>query len=365
MENSGHNSFSEKGGYNMSILEIKKLEKHDEHSLIFPEFNLTASEKDIIAIHASTNVRSILLKMLMGEIPIPSGSIFVCGEQITRTSMKFVHSKIGFSLLDDGLYERLSVKDNYLFYRTIYSSKLSIEDCIRAVQLESKKGYRVSKLTYSEKRRVHFGRLLFQNPDLYIFEEPDQNVDLETKQILIKLVKQLSQDGKAILILTNNIESALFVTNQVYRLDETGLHALDVLSEEDVTKEEASATKEEEEVVIQPVRFEKIPTKVNDKIVLFDPPEIDYIESSEGNSIIFINGEAYPCAFTMAELETRLNPYGFFRCHRSYIVNLQKVREVVTFTRNSFSLVLADAKKSSIPLSKTKMAELKGMLGLK
>jgi ABC-2 type transport system ATP-binding protein len=60
-----------------------------------------------------------------------------------------------------------------------------------------------------------------------------------------------------------------------------------------------------------------------------------------------------------------LRSYGFFRCHRSYIVNLQKVREVVTFTRNSYSLVLDDARKSSVPLSKTKMAELKEMMGIK
>ena len=65
------------------------------------------------------------------------------------------------------------------------------------------------------------------------------------------------------------------------------------------------------------------------------------------------------------ELEERLQHFGFFRCHRSYIVNLQKVREVITWTRNSYSLILDDEKKSNIPLSKSKMAELKAMLGLK
>ena len=49
-------------------------------------------------------------------------------------------------------------------------------------------------------------------------------------------------------------------------------------------------------------------------------------------------------------------PFGFFRCHRSYIVNLQKVREVITWTRNSYSLILENKEKTSIPLSKAKMA---------
>ena len=80
---------------------------------------------------------------------------------------------------------------------------------------------------------------------------------------------------------------------------------------------------------------------------------------------LHIKGEGFPTTFTLNELEERLQHFGFFRCHRSYIVNLQKVREVITWTRNSYSLILDDEKKSNIPLSKTKMAELKGMLGLK
>ena len=100
-------------------------------------------------------------------------------------------------------------------------------------------------------------------------------------------------------------------------------------------------------------------------MVLFDPPEIDYIESYDGQANIYVKGEAFPGNFTLSHLEERIHHYGFFRCHRSYIVNLQKVREVITWTRNSYSLVLDDQEKSSIPLSKTKMAELKDMLGLK
>ncbi|MFE8697090.1 LytTR family transcriptional regulator DNA-binding domain-containing protein [Cytobacillus sp. FJAT-53684] len=354
----------------MSILKINELEKHEEHSVVFPAFSLEVLEKDVIAIHSSTNVMASLLKLFLGELSASSGEIRI-NEQVVTKSKQAYFSQVGLFLLNDGLYERLSVKDHFSFYKKLYSSGLSIDEGLSMTQLEAKRNVPISRLTASEKRRVHFGRLLFQNPALLLFEEPDQNADLETKRVFLKLVRKLSEKGKGVIILTGNMESALAVTNKVFRLDETGLHILDVVSDE----ESADALSEgelksedqmnEDEVIVQPVRFEKIPTKVNDKIVLFDPTEIDYIESNEGQSTIYIKGEAYPSVFTMVELEHRLHPYGFFRCHRSYIVNLQKVREVVTWTRNSFTLVLADAKKSSIPLSKTKMAELKGMLGLK
>jgi ABC-2 type transport system ATP-binding protein len=350
----------------MAILKITNLEEHDEHTVVFPPFSLEVSAGEAAAVHTNTNVRNVLLSMFMGTMPISNGEIRVNEISAAIDKRKFL-TGIGIFSLNDGLYERLTAKENFSFYKNLYGSEISIEEGLRAVQLDAERNQQVRKLSYSQKRRVHFGRMLFQNPALFIFEEPDQNIDLETKRVFIKLIRKLNQNGKGVLILTGNLESALAVTNKVYRLGETGLQELDVLQDEldTAAQEQHAGLLSEETPAVQPVRFEKVPTKVNDKIVLFDPPEIDYIESSDGQSNIFIKGEVYPSVFTLAELERKLHPYGFFRCHRSYIVNLQKVREVVTWTRNSFTLVLNDASKSSIPLSKGKMAELKEMLGLK
>ncbi|WP_436374558.1 LytTR family transcriptional regulator DNA-binding domain-containing protein [Cytobacillus sp. BC1816] len=350
----------------MAILKITNLEEHDEHTVVFPPFSLEVSAGETAAVHTNTNVRNVLLSMFMGSMPISDGEIRVNEISAAIDKRKFL-ANIGIFSLNDGLYERLTVKENFSFYKNLYGSEISVEEGLRAVQLDAERNQQVRKLSYSQKRRVHFGRMLFQNPALFIFEEPDQNIDLETKSVFIKLIRKLCQNGKGVLILTGNLESALAVTSRVYRLGETGLQELDVLQDEPDTaaQEQHADLLNGETPAVQPVRFEKVPTKVNDKIVLFDPPEIDYIESSDGQSNIYIKGEVYPSVFTLAELERKLHPYGFFRCHRSYIVNLQKVREVVTWTRNSFTLVLNDASKSSIPLSKGKMAELKEMLGLK
>ncbi len=172
------------------------------------------------------------------------------------------------------------------------------------------------------------------------------------------------------------------MTNHVYRLNEEGLKKIEVTDEtekpegqytDQEANEEAGApqavhSKEETErsplLSNKQIRFEKIPAKINDKMILFDPPEIDFIESNEGISHLHVKGEVFPCSITLNELTDRLRPFGFFRCHRSYIVNLQKVREVITWSKNSYSLILEDAKKSSVPLSKGKLNELKETLGI-
>lgn len=365
----------------MSVLTINELERYTENVLVFPAFHIEIARHEVVALYSSMNVRNTLLAMLTGKLPISSGEIKV-NELSFANNRKGFLSQIGLLLLEEGSYERLTVKENFSFFKQLYGSSLSIDEAVRIVKLDLKANKRLTKLSLSEKRRVQFARLLFQNPALYIFEEPDQNVDLETKLVFHKMVHRLGESGKAILVLTGNMETALSVTSRVYRLDEKGLKAFDVqdteeepksISPEDADKKEelmpshaeSDEDLEDDEPIVQHVRFEKIPTRMNDKIILFNPPEIDYIESSEGQTNLYIKGEMYPTSFKINELEERLQTYGFFRCHRSYIVNLQKVREVITFTRNSYSLVLDDHLKTNVPLSKTKMAELKEMIGLK
>ncbi|MER2010009.1 MAG: LytTR family transcriptional regulator DNA-binding domain-containing protein, partial [Psychrobacillus sp.] len=282
--------------------------------------------------------------------------------------------KIGFFFLHEGCYERLTVVETLKYYQKLFNSSEQIESILQTVQLDAQKNKKLKNLTYSERKRVQLAWLLIQNPDIYIMEEPDQNLDIESKRILFSLLRELRLEKKVILILTGQVESGVACSDNVYRLDEKGLRPVltkeedngEVIDRSEPTTDKITNTDEVvEEKVIQPIRFEKIPTKVNEKIVLFDPPEIDYIESTEGQTYLHIKGESFACSFTLNDLEERLLAFGFFRCHRSYIVNLQKVREVITWTRNSYSLVLDDSEKSSVPLSKTKMADLKGMLGLK
>ncbi|MTW84469.1 ATP-binding cassette domain-containing protein [Virgibacillus dakarensis] len=345
----------------MAVLHINAFEKQVGNTVLFPDFRLTISENEVTAIYSSLNVRNVLTEMFLGEMSAVNREISINEIAVSKGD----YTQIGISLLDEGLYERLTIKEHFTFYRRLYDSTIEMDEILRLTKLESDRNKKIKTLSPSKKKRVQFARVLFQNPIFYLFEEPDLNVEVETKRIFINLVEYLRGKGKSILLLTGNMESAITIANQVYRLDEEGLNLIDVEPEQ--AQEDSPPTDEipKGEKAVQPIRFDKIPTKVNDKMVLFDPPEIDYIESNAGLSQIHIKGEAFPSVFTLTELEERLHPYGFFRCHRSYIVNMQRVREIITWTRNSYSLVLDDRDNSKIPLSKTKMTELKEMLGIK
>jgi ABC-2 type transport system ATP-binding protein len=106
----------------------------------------------------------------------------------------------------------------------------------------------------------------------------------------------------------------------------------------------------------------KIPVKLEDRVVLVNPGDILFAEAESGRASLRTREGSLLTQFTLAELEERLARSGFFRAHRSYLVNLQHVKEVIPFTRNSFSIRLDDEKRTLIPLSKAAAAELRDML---
>ena len=64
------------------------------------------------------------------------------------------------------------------------------------------------------------------------------------------------------------------------------------------------------------------------------------------------------------ELQAALDPATFWRAHRSYIVNLNRVREVVPWFKSTYQLRMDDKKASEVPVSRMQSRRLREMLNL-
>jgi ABC-2 type transport system ATP-binding protein len=106
-----------------------------------------------------------------------------------------------------------------------------------------------------------------------------------------------------------------------------------------------------------------VPAKLEGKVALVNPAEIYFVTAQDDRAYLQTAEELIPTQFTLAELEKRLSRSGFFRAHRGYLVNLQHVKEVIPYTRDSFSLRLKDEDNTEIPLSKSAAKELRELLG--
>ncbi|MEK5420104.1 ABC transporter ATP-binding protein [Paenibacillus odorifer] len=253
-------------------------------------------------------------------------------------------------------YMRLSVEELITFLIRITERYERAASLIDYFALKEERKVKIKDLSSSKRMYVTLLRVFFAYQPTLVLEEPYFYLEEQDCRQLKRILDDLSQE-KQILILTSNLEDALISCDAIYRLNESGFHPLDI---RDFDEDKQEVQKQDE----ANITLQKISTKRNDKVILFNPPEIDFIESVEGSILVHVGGENYDCALTLTELEQRLLNFGFFRCHRSYIVNLQKVREIITWTKNSYSLRLNTGQDAVVPLSRSKLSELKALLNI-
>lgn len=107
--------------------------------------------------------------------------------------------------------------------------------------------------------------------------------------------------------------------------------------------------------------LKKIPCESNGRIILVDVNKISFCYSEGEKNYVRTHKETYCTTKTLQELMEKTN---FFRCHRSYIVNLEKVNEVYSWFNGTYKLIINDKEGSEIPVSRSHVKEIKIILGL-
>ncbi|MHB8064736.1 MAG: LytR/AlgR family response regulator transcription factor [Ruminiclostridium sp.] len=108
----------------------------------------------------------------------------------------------------------------------------------------------------------------------------------------------------------------------------------------------------------------KIPLWRDDRIFLCDPLDICFISSEEGYvKISTINGVSYKSKDTLSYFEDRLDSRKFFRCHKSFIVNISKINEVIPWFNHTYVLKM-EGLKDQVPVSRNHIKRFKSLFDL-
>ena len=108
----------------------------------------------------------------------------------------------------------------------------------------------------------------------------------------------------------------------------------------------------------------KIFVSDGDKKVPIDVDDIFFFSSEDDYARLHTSNASYLLASTLKELEERLRAKNFFRVHRRFLVNLNKVGAVVTLSRNVMIVRLNNPARTEIPVSRRRTKALKEALGL-
>ena len=109
----------------------------------------------------------------------------------------------------------------------------------------------------------------------------------------------------------------------------------------------------------------KIIVRTQNRLLLVDQREICFASIEDGAiSVVTPSVEGHSNCRTLEELLDQLDPEAFWRAHRSFVVNIQHIREVVPWFKSSYQLRMDDPKKTEIPVSRSQTKRLRELFNL-
>src|SRR5436190_10571720 len=112
-------------------------------------------------------------------------------------------------------------------------------------------------------------------------------------------------------------------------------------------------------------RRERLAIKVGERFLLVHAEEIIYASLADDGLTVVTNQQSGTSNYrTLDELQERLDPSVFWRVHRSHLVNINKIKEIVPWFSRNYLLRMKDTKSTEIPVSRTQTRRLREYLKL-
>jgi two-component system response regulator LytT len=109
----------------------------------------------------------------------------------------------------------------------------------------------------------------------------------------------------------------------------------------------------------------KLLVRSNHRNFIIDAQDVVYATIDDGLiTVVATSLEGQSNYRTIEELQSNLDPDMFWRVHRSYLVNIHRIREVIPWFKSSFQLRMDDKKQSEIPVSRVQTKRLRALLKL-
>ncbi len=173
--------------------------------------------------------KTSFIKALCGRLDI-SGKIAINGTQLKRGMDR--RRSIALVPQDIGLYPHLTATENLDVIGRLLglSDREIINTALKSVDMVKHADVRVSAMSGGMKRRINVAAAVLTDPSLIIFDEPTAGVDVPARDTLHRLARHLTKQGKAVILVTHELEQAEALCDKVLVLCEGKKLAFDTPS---------------------------------------------------------------------------------------------------------------------------------------
>lgn len=233
-----------------ALLEVENLSFHyTKDRTIFSGVSFTVEKGEVFTLLGPNGAgKSTLLNCIAGLANPATGHVHINGEDITGYSPKTLAKHIGY------VHQHIAVTYGYtvreylvmgaaprvgMFSTPRAEDYERVEEAIRDLSLEKFSDRAVSHLSGGERQRVAIARAIVQNPDLILFDEPTSALDYGNQIRVMRIIKQLSERGYAVIMTTHNPDQPILLGGKVAMLNYDGALAVGT-SEDTLTSERLS-----------------------------------------------------------------------------------------------------------------------------
>ena len=171
--------------------------------------------------------KTTTIRMLTGQLIPTSGTAKVAGFDIVNERQQ-LKPRIGVVFDSQNLYDRMSARENLIFFARLYRVRKSrVDEVLAEVGLTERAGDQVQKYSNGMKQRVLIARALLHKPEVLFLDEPTRGLDPHIARDIRGIVSKLAKGGMTVFLTTHYMEEADQLSQRVAFLDRGRIVALD------------------------------------------------------------------------------------------------------------------------------------------
>src|SRR5262245_24069345 len=169
--------------------------------------------------------KTTTIEIIEGLLTATAGDVEVLEMKWGRQDEE-IRQKIGISLQETKLSEKLSVLESLTLFRSFYRNGLDPVDAMKRVSLEEKAAAWVGKLSGGQKQRLAVACALVGDPDLLFLDEPTTGLDPQARRQLWDIIRSFGEQGRTVLLTTHYMDEADKLCDRVAIVDHGKVIAL-------------------------------------------------------------------------------------------------------------------------------------------
>lgn len=204
-------------------LEARRIRVVRGKKVVLRDVDIVARAGEVLGVLGPSGAgKSTLFRALVGEHLPDAGAVLIDGEDVTAWPLfQRARSGVGYIPQSPSVLWEMTVRKNLeTFHRVVHGQKGDPERAAARVDLTARLDVRAGELSGGERRRLEFARAITRTPRVLVCDEPFSGVDPVMASRLGEMLRELANEGVAVLLADHHVEEALRVcTRAVLLLD--------------------------------------------------------------------------------------------------------------------------------------------------